>query len=386
MKTKKSKENTCIYISGSRSDYGLMKNTLKKLDEKFNIEFIVTGMHLSSQHGKTIVEIQKDGFKISEKIKVEIENDSMVDMSNGIYQVIQSLNKYFKNNQPKFTIILGDRWEALAGAIASAYNQIPICHISGGDISGGIDNQNRLAISSFATWHFVEHSLHKKHLELSGIDKKKIFVVGYPGMDQIVNHDYPNHQTVCKKFGIDFRKKKIIMVFHSTYEEMNNVEKYSKILLKEISKLGKSFEKIIIYPNSDAGGKKIIQTISKLKKDETFHVFKNLPHDEFLSLMSKTDLMIGNSSSALTEGIGFKIPAINVGVRQNNRIRGKNIIDCDYNSKKIESSIKKALSKNFSKSIKSSTNPYGNGKTAEKIFKKINCIFVDTKKKGKIKH
>ena len=178
---RKGSKISCVYISGSRSDYGLLKNTLNKLNEKFDVRLVVTGMHLSSQHGKSILEIQSDGFKISKKISIEIKNDSMIDMSNGISKIIQSLNKFFLNNKPDFAIILGDRWEALAGAIALAYQQIPICHISGGDISGGIDNNNRMAISAFATWHFVEHDLHKKRLELSGIDKKKIFVVGIQG-------------------------------------------------------------------------------------------------------------------------------------------------------------------------------------------------------------
>ena len=365
------KKKNVLYLSGSRSDYGLMKNVLKKMNQTFNVKIVLTGMHLSKDFGETYQEVTRDRFKIEGKIPVKIEKDDFKEMSNGIAKVILGLNKIFEKSNFSFVIVLGDRWEALASAIAAAYLRIPIIHIAGGDESGGIDNYNRMAISTLATFHFVENFHHKKKLEMLGIRKSRIFNVGAVAIDQIYEKNYSKPIDVFKKYKINSKKPLIITTYHSTYEELENVEKNIKMILDQLTKVGKNFEKIVLYPNSDSGAQKIIKIIENYKKNNSIHVFKNLPHDDFLGLMSVSSLLVGNSSAVFTEGMAFKIPAINIGVRQKNRIRGKNIIDCDFNINKLQDAFELALSNKFKNPLIKAKNPYGEGKAAFQIHEII---------------
>jgi len=373
------RKKIALYLSGSRSDYGLMKNVLKELNQTYDIRLVLTGMHLSENFGRTYSEVVNDGFKIEGKIPVKIEKDEMSEMSDGIAKVIVQLNKIFEKLDVSFVIVLGDRWEALASAITAAYQRIPIVHIAGGDESGGIDNYNRMAISTFASYHFVENINHKKKLERFGVDKKRIFNVGAVAIDQIREKNFSNLQSVLKKYELNSRKPLILTTFHATFEELNNVGKYMKIILDALKNLGTSYEKIILYPTSDAGAQKIIKVIKNFKKDKSFHVFKNIPHDDYLALMSNASLMIGNSSSVFTEGMAFKVPSVNLGVRQKNRIQGRNIIDCDFNKNKIQNALNLGLSKRFKKYLLQAKNPYGAGRCAPQIHKILKNLDLNAK-------
>lgn len=364
-----SKKKNVLYLTGSRSDYGLMKNVLNELNHSFDVQLVLTGMHLTEEFGKTFSEVNHDGFKIVGKIPIKMEKDEMREMSDGIGKVIIELNKILEKIDISFLIVLGDRWEALASAITAAYRRIPIIHIAGGDESGGIDDYNRKVISTFSSFHFVENIHHKKKLEMFGIDKKLIFNVGAAAIDQIREKNFPNVHDVLKKYKVNPKKPLILTTFHATFEELDHVGKYMNIILDVLKNLGTSYEKIILYPNSDTGAQKIIKVIKNFKKDKSFHIFKNIAHDDYLSIMSRTSLMIGNSSSVFTEGMAFKIPAINLGVRQKNRIRGKNIVDCDFNKNKIQNAVKWGLSKKFKNSLEYVNNPYGDGKSASQIHK-----------------
>lgn len=355
-----------LYISGSRSDYYPMRRTLIELNKKSILTIIATSMHLSPILGYTVGEIEKDGFKV-EKVDMLLENDDLFGMVRslgiGIYGIAQAV----ENIKPDIILVGGDRGESLAGAVVGAHLNIPVLHHGGGDLSSSIDNKIRYAITMFSDYHLTGNRKSYEKLVSMGISEEKIFCVGESGLDDIRSGDFTSKRDIMKKYGISPTKRLIILLYHPNTNEFVDTERNIEEILCAIKELG--IQTVAIFSNSDSGGKIINKKISEFANELDFlKVYPNIERKDFLGLLNICDLMVGNSSSGIIELPSFKKPFIYVGSRQKNRIKSENTINVGYNRQEIIEGIKKALSnENFKNKLKTLKNPYGDGKSSERM-------------------
>ena len=369
-----------LYISGTRADYGLMRKTLFQIKNhpNLNIEIVATGMHLMPKFGWTVKDIKKDGFKAIE-LKAVYKKDNKESMVEFIGNLVKLLSKAIKKIKPDIILLLGDRGEMLAGAIAGAYLTIPVAHIHGGDITSTVDEITRGAITKLSHIHFLATKKSAERIIKMNEEPWRIFIVGAPGLDSILNEKlYPKEQMV-KKYNLSPLKPILIVLQHPVTGEIENTcFQRMKETMEAIKNLG--LQTIVIYPNADAGGRKMIEVIEKYRQYPFIQIYKNLPHIEYLSLMKIANVIIGNSSSGIIEAPSFHLPAVNIGEREKGRERVSNVIDVNYNRKEIEKAIKKAINdKAFIKKLKKIKNIYGDGKASLKICRILNKIKINDK-------
>lgn len=363
-----------LYISGTRADYGLMRSILFQIHkhESLSLDIVVTGMHLMDEFGMTFDEIKKDGFNYH-IVDVHYDDDTKESMAQFIGKFIQSLSPLVQSINPDIILVLGDRGEMLAGAIVGAYLSIPVAHIHGGEVTSTVDDLARHAITKLSHIHFPATEESAQRIKQMGEDPSHIFVVGAPGLDQILNEPLLDLEELEEKYQLDFSDNVLLVVQHPVTLETDQAPKQIRETLKAVSLL--KFQTIVIYPNADAGGREMINIIKEYEHLPFIHTYKSIPHKDYLSLMQHSSVLIGNSSSGIIEAPSFGLPTINIGTRQEGRERGNNVIEVDYEKNEILKAIKIALfDDDFGEKIQEKINPYGDGKSGQRIVKILHSL------------
>jgi len=355
-------------VTGTRAEYGIFKPVLKeiKTNPRLRLSLIVVGMHLAREFGYTVKEIENDGFKIDSKISVLHLKDTGAAMARSIGECIAKMADSLDKTKPDILLVLGDRSEMLAGAVAATYLGIPIAHIHGGDISGNVDEPVRHAITKLAHIHFPATKESAERIIRMGEESWRVHVVGAPGLDSVLNAELPEPKQIVKKYRLDISKPIILAVQHSVVTEAKRAANQIRETLNAIVELG--YQTVLIYPNADAGGRRMIEAIKEYEKYPFIKTFKSIAHEEYLSLMKRASVMVGNSSSGIIEAPSFGLPVVNVGTRQVGRQRAGNIIDVGYDKEEIKNAINKTLfHEKFRKKARTCRNIYGDGKAGKRI-------------------
>jgi GDP/UDP-N,N'-diacetylbacillosamine 2-epimerase (hydrolysing) len=366
-----------LYISGTRADYGLMRSVLRSIHNhpRLSLDIVVTGMHMMDEFGNTVEEIKEDGFRYH-PIDIRYRDDTKESMALFIGQFLQDLVPMIHHLQPDIILILGDRGEMLAGAIVGVYLNIPVAHIHGGEVTSTVDDYARHAITKLAQIHFVATEKSKGRIIGMGEDVSRIFVVGAPGLDQILHEPLMNREELTQKYQIDFSEPVILVIQHPVTIESNKAPDQIRETIEAVVPL--HYQTIIIYPNADAGGRAMINVIGEYDKLPHIHTFPNLPHRDYISLLKQVSVLVGNSSSAIIEAPSFGVPVVNIGTRQRGRERADNVIDARNDRKNISASIEKALHDSaFREKVKSCKNPYGDGNASKRISKILSEININ---------
>ncbi len=359
-----------LYISGTRADYGLIKETLLAIKEhpQLEIEIAATGMHLMPEFGSTLKEIKKDGFKIH-KIEAVFQKDNREAMVKFISEFISKLLKKIKSIRPDIIFVLGDRTEALGGAISGAYLGIPVVHAHGGEVTSTIDEFNRHAITKFSHIHFPATKKSAQRIIKMGEDAWRVFQVGAPGLDSILSKKLLSKKEIAEKYN----NPALLVVQHPVTAEINHASKQMRETMEAVKEIGE--QTIVIYPNADPGSRKMIKVIEKYRKYPFIQIYKSISHKDYLSLMKTAKVIIGNSSSGIIEASSFNLGVINIGTRQEGRERAVNVIDVGYDRNQIKRAFK-TISK---KKLKNSKNPYGDGQTSQRIVKILADLDINKK-------
>lgn len=357
--------------TGTRAEYGILRPILKKItkEKKLQLFLLVTGTHLSRKHGMTVNEIKKDGFKIYKKIEFFSKKNTSFEGTKSIGNGIINFAKVFEKIKPDINIVLGDRPEIFASAIAAYNMNIPNAHIHGGDVSGNIDEYTRHAITKISNIHFTATQKSKNRIIRMGENPKFVFLVGSPSIDEVRSGQITSKRDFERKYGIDVNKQHIILLYHPETTQMTNVKKNIQSILNAVSSF--RLPTIIISPNSDLGSNIINQEMKKFEKKHSFaKLFSSLPREDFLCLMSGSGVLVGNSSSGIIEGSYLGTSVVNIGIRQNGREQSSNLINI---KKQSQSLIKKAITKALKNKPKKST-IYGNGDSSQKITRRLEKI------------
>ena len=355
-------------VTGTRADYGILKPVLKAVrsNPKLSLSLIVTGMHLSREFGYTVREIENDGFRIDAKVSMLHAQDTGAAMAKSIGKCVQKMAAALARIKPDILLLLGDRGEMLAGGVAATYMGIPIAHLHGGEVSGSVDEPVRHAIAKLAHIHFPATRESAKRIIKMGEDPSRVFVVGAPALDTIMNEKLLNPTELSKKYGLDLSEPLLLVLQHPVVTEADEAADQIKETLDAIVEL--KHRTILIYPNADAGGRRMIKVIEKYEKYPFITSFKSLPYIDYLSLMKVASVMIGNSSSGIIEAPSFHLPAVNIGGRQGGRERSTNVIDVKHDKREIARAIKKALyDKGFREKVRKCKNPYGDGRAGVRV-------------------
>ncbi|WED41920.1 UDP-N-acetylglucosamine 2-epimerase [Legionella cardiaca] len=362
------------YVSGTRADYGLMRSVLKRLDAAPDIDLsiCVTGMHLSSLYGDTVNEIATDGFKICGQIPVDVDTTAHATMAKSIGFEIIAMAELFEQQKPDIVLLLGDRGEMLAGAIAAVHLNIPIVHIHGGERSGTVDEMVRHAISKLAHYHFVATKAAYERLIKMGEKEENVFLVGAPGLDEIITYEPRDRKHCCKQYNLDPHRQFALLIFHPVVQEYNEVKFQFKNIISATLQL--NLQVIILEPNSDAGGQFIREILTEYQDHADIRIIKHMQRQNYLDCLANADVMIGNSSSGIIEAASYNLKVINVGSRQQLRERGDNVIDVGTDVPSILSGLNQVLSAKNTTFI----NFYGDGQTSERCYNLLRTISLNS--------
>jgi GDP/UDP-N,N'-diacetylbacillosamine 2-epimerase (hydrolysing) len=349
------------YLSGTRADFGLMASTLRAIerDTRFQLQLIVTGMHFSLRHGYTIAEVEAEGFDIAARIPVELDDTSAARMAINLGLMLQGFVPALQRIRPDVLLLLGDRGEMLAGAIAAIHLGIPVVHLHGGERSGTVDEPVRHAISKLAHLHFVATEGARERLVRMGEKYSSVHVVGAPGVDGLVEEERPSREALCQVAGFDAAQPVGLLVFHPVLQEANDAARQ----MLDVIGAAQGIQVLALMPNSDAGSEAVRAELTAAGAAGHITVRNHLRREEYIGWLAACDVLFGNSSSGIIEAASFGTPVVNIGSRQNMRERNANVIDVPVEMKQI----RKALLKAVSSARFAPVNLYGDGKTGKRI-------------------
>lgn len=369
------KKKIC-FISGSRSDYGIASNLLKKIKKsrKFKLYLVASCMHLSKKYGNTFKEIKNDGFKIDKKIFIPVNSNKQENLSKSAGVALIKFSEVLSKINPDLVLLVGDRYETFAAAFCSLVQNIPIAHLHGGESTfSSIDDSMRHSITKMSSIHFVSNDIYKKRVLQLGENPKSIHVVGSLGVENISKIKLFKKNEVEKKIKLPFNKNNILVTFHPETIDGLLLNRKISYVIKCLEKL-KNTNIVFTSPNSDPGNlflKKVILKSCKTNK-KNFRYIKSMGQKLYFSYLKYCNLVIGNSSSGIIEVPSFKIPTINFGTRQKGRIKSMSVIDTGYSIKLFKKSLSIALSNNFKKRIKDLKNPYFKKNTSDQMLRILN--------------
>lgn len=351
------------YLTGSRADFGLMSSTLNLIqsDTRFSLSLVVTGMHLSDRFGMTVNEITDHGLEIAARIPVDHDNSTGVSMASNIGHMLIGIVHALEVCRPDCLVLLGDRGEMLAGALAAAHLRIPIVHLHGGERSGTIDEPVRHSISKMSNLHLVSTSAARERLIRMGEVANHIHVVGAPGLDGLNDLAIFDREQLCLSVGFDPKQPVALLVYHPILIEQASASQQIRNLLEAVLSTG--FQVLALMPNSDVGSDAIRRVLHEESQLSRIVLRTHLKRSEFVSWMSVVDVMIGNSSSGIIESATFGTPVVNVGSRQDFRERNLNVIDVPAFTSEICSALKAALKVGRFPQV----NLYGDGRAGARI-------------------
>ncbi len=363
----------CIVV-GSRANYSSIKSVIREVDKHpdLQLQLIAGASALLDRFGAVVEIIEKDGFSVDAKIFMLIEGENPTTMAKSTGLGLLELPSVFQTLQPNVVITVGDRFETMATAVAASYMNIPLAHTMGGEVTGTIDESIRHAITKLAHIHFPANQDAADRIIRMGEDPATVHNVGCPRIDLIPEILSGTDNTEAQKWlvnegvgaKIDITKPFLLVAQHPVTTEYGHAEEQVAETLNALKEI--EMQTIMLWPNADAGSEEIAQGIRKFRErhEDTFVRFhKNFPVEVFMCLMSKCACMIGNSSAAVREGAFLGMPCVNIGTRQNGRLRGNNVIDVDNRCEAIAEAIRKQLDNGRYES-----DPlYGDGKAGKRI-------------------
>jgi UDP-hydrolysing UDP-N-acetyl-D-glucosamine 2-epimerase len=364
----------CVFVGG-RANYSSIKSVMSaiKSHPKLELQVVLGASAILDRFGKVEDLIREDGFEPDFTFHNIIEGETPSTMAKSTGLGLMDASMIFNNLKPDMLVVVGDRFEMMSVTLAAAYMNIRIVHTMGGEVTGTIDESIRHAITKFAHIHFPANEDSRQRIIKMGEDEKYVFNVGCPRTDlvsdELKNDSYEVLKNLFKTYGgvgreFDIKQQYLLVSQHSVTTEFGNNRWQIEETLKALEEL--EMPVIMLWPNSDAGGDDIskgIRTYREKNNPKWLHLFKNLPTKIYIHLMNTTACLVGNSSSGIREGAFIGTPVVNVGTRQNKRLRTNNVIQVDYDVSQIEKGIKKQIKHGKYES----SNVYGDGTAGKKI-------------------
>jgi GDP/UDP-N,N'-diacetylbacillosamine 2-epimerase (hydrolysing) len=365
------------FLTGSRGEWGYIRPIIKLIDKDPDMDYqiLATHMQLLPEFGMAVNEIQRDGFEVHERLYMTLDGYTNQTMTKSLGILLIELTTSLTRLKPDILLLAGDRGEQLMGAIAGGHLGIPTAHIQAGELSGNIDGIVRHSITKLVHIHFAANVEFADRVKKMGEQEFRVHNVGAPQLDELTSGDYTPEKELNKRFNFKKDEQILLAVQHPVTEEENSAAIHINETIEAIKAVGT--KTIMIYPNADGGSSEVRKAIQKLK-GSNIQLFRNLPRRDYLGLMRRSSAIVGNSSSGILEAPTFGLACVNIGRRQTGRPQAENVINVkNYNRNDIIEAIGRAVSPDFQKIAKKSVNPYGDGRSSEKIYTILKELTLD---------
>ena len=374
---------TIAVVTGSRADYGLQYFLIRALHESptITLQLIVTGSHLAAAFGHTVDQIRSDGFPIAAEVPMIADDDSEWAMARSTGQGVIGMADAFKRLTPDLVVMPGDRFEILAGATAAMLMGIPVAHLHGGEVTeGAVDESIRHAVSKMSALHLVSAEPYRQRLIRMGEDPSRVVVVGAPGLDHFARTPLPSRETLLSSVGLDAKRPFLLVTYHpATRGDAGPIEAVRQ-LFEALDRFPDQ-QVLITKANADAGGRAINAELGSYAAARTGRValVASLGTPRYLAAVTHASALIGNSSSALIEAPAVNTPTVNIGPRQQGRLRAASVVDCAENANAIVGAIGSVLATGFRDRAAKSDPPYGRpADAAARMMAALSSVDLDT--------
>ena len=362
-------------FTGTRAEYGLLYWIIKELNdsEEIELQLFVGGMHLVSEFGHTVAQIEQDGFQITDRWEFLLSSDSPVGLSKSMGLAMISAAESFARHKPDLLVVLGDRFEALAVAQAAMVSRVPIAHIHGGEKTEGlIDEAIRHSITKMAHLHFTATEPYRGRVIQLGERPEKVFNFGAPGIDSAVRLELLSRSELAKAIEFDLARPYFLLTYHPVTLKSGGAWETLENLLSALNEYP-GYQIVASYPNADTDGRRLIQILNSYANSYPDRVclVHSLGQVRYLSLLKHCSAVIGNSSSGLIEAPTFGVPTLNIGSRQRGRLSGASVLHCEESADSISTGLRVILSSEFRSICKNSKNPYGVGDASKSIVNEL---------------
>ena len=366
-------------VTTSRADYGIYRPLLHRLvdDSRAELMVVVGGMHLLREHGMTVAAIEADGFQIADRVEFLLHSDSPEAIALSMGLATQGFARTYARLRPDIVVVLGDRFEMHAAAVAASPFAFAIAHIHGGELtSGALDDAWRHAITKLAHLHFVSTAVYARRVAQMGEEDWRIHGVGALGLDNFASTTPLGRTTLEERLKLDLSVAPLVVTMHpETLGDSDDDD--ASALLTALSKFDHPI--VITATNADPGNRRLRERLNDFAASTPqVRLVESLGTEAYFGLLRIAAAMVGNSSSGLIEAPSFGLPVINIGHRQDGRIRGANIIDCANEASAIEMALRHALEPTFRATLASCANPYqGVGPAAPQIAEVLLTTALD---------
>jgi UDP-N-acetylglucosamine 2-epimerase (non-hydrolysing) len=367
-------------VTTSRADYSHLLPLLRAIDadSELDLYLIVSGSHLSASHGGTVTEIERDGFTIAERIGILSDDDTPASITGAMGRAVTGFGEAFARRRPDILAVMGDRFEMHAAALAALPFKIPVAHLGGGDVTeGAIDDALRHSMTKLSHLHFPSNDESARRILQLGEQSWRVTVCGELSLDNLPTLELLTREQLEARFHVQLQNPFLLVTYHPVTLEYEQTEWQIKELLRALETSGLAV--VLTTPNADTANRVVSDAIKGFanRHPSAWHV-DNLGMQAYFSVMSLAAAMVGNSSSGVLEAASFKLPVVNIGTRQDGRLRAANVIDCGYPAEEIAAAMNKALSADFRDSLHGLTNPYGSGSSASAlIVEQLKTVVLD---------
>ncbi|MBC5782000.1 UDP-N-acetylglucosamine 2-epimerase (hydrolyzing) [Ramlibacter sp. USB13] len=363
-----------LFLTGTRADFGLMLATLRRIQATpgLQLEVAVTGTHLSREHGHTVDEVRASGLPVLAEIPVDVLTRTGASMALAIADVTRGMTQLLERARPDALLLLGDRGEMLAGAIAALHVGVPAVHVHGGERSGTVDEPVRHAISKLAAYHCVATEAARERLVKMGEWPERIVLTGAPGLDGLQELANPSREETLSALGLPAAQDFVLALFHPVVQQAGEAAQQTRSLLQALGELG--LPVLWLEPNADAGAREILAALDAAALPPGSRRVQHLPRAQFCAAMRHCAVMAGNSSSGIIEAASFGTPVVNVGTRQHMREHGANVVDVGTEAVGILA----ALRAQRSHGRWPCDNPWGDGRAGERIAQALATLPLDS--------
>ena len=379
------KRKICI-ATASRAEYGIMRCLIQdiKKDPDLTLQLIVTGTHLSPKHGLTYKEICDDGLEADELIHVPLDRTDKPSLVKAMANYLSGMADALERLKPDILVVLGDRYELLPICSAAVVMNIPIAHISGGDITeGAIDDQIRHAVTKLAFLHFPGNEDSAKRIIQMGENPEHVFTVGEPGLDAFHHIEIASRADIAKELDLSKNKNWILLTYHpeTTIDSSTNQQRIQNLI--NFFSSADNVQIVATGANADCGGNEINKYIHQMATEmpDKIKFIMNLGHKRYIQLLHHVFCIAGNSSSAIIEAPMLNIPVLNIGDRQKGRFMDNCIVSCDATTPELEKHYALIRSHEFRSTLDNTTSYYGDGHATERIIKHLKSATLNAKSK-----
>jgi len=366
-------------VTGTRADFGIYLPVLRAIlaEPGLKLRLLVCGMHLAPEFGHTIDAILAEGIPVAERIDTLLATDTPASIAKSMGLGLSGFAQSFAVRRPDLLLLLGDRYEMFAAGAAALPFALPIAHLHGGELTEGlIDEAIRHALTKMSHIHFVSTETYRRRVIQMGEAPERVHLVGAPSLDNLRTVPMLSDSELSQRIGLPLDPAPLVVTFHPVTLEYQDTASHAEELMAALDRAG--LPVVFTYPNADTQGHVLIEAIDAyVAAHANARAVRSLGTQAYFSLMGRASAMVGNSSSGILEAASFGLPVVNIGTRQQGRVKGANVIDCGPGRDAVSAALGRALDPSFRTAIAGMTNPYGDGTAAPRIVSCLRDIPLD---------